>query len=321
MRKEPIISVIVPVYKAEKYLHKCVDSLLEQTFTDFEILLVDDGSPDKSGEICDEYAEKDSRIRVFHKENGGVSSARNLALDNAKGEFVMFLDSDDWLDNVCLDVCINTINDNVLDVLQFGFMYVYDTYQVSKVKRYSSILDGNAFVNSNSFNICAGGGIYKKKIVDNHNIRFVTELIMAEDQVFVYNVLKYSQRCMYIGEPLYYYYQNSNAGFRRKKTSDMIKSCYHLILMANDWPASKKSIDTMVVSFLIKIILNEDKKVSIFEIKKIYEELEPNFFWGDKFSYFVFCLLANINFSFVAKLILFVKKISKTFLLKKNKRG
>lgn len=163
MRKEPIISVIVPVYKAEKYLHKCVDSLLEQTFTDFEILLVDDGSPDKSGEICDEYAEKDSRIRVFHKENGGVSSARNLALDNAKGEFVMFLDSDDWLDNVCLDVCINTINDNVLDVLQFGFMYVYDTYQVSKVKRYSSILDGNAFVNSNSFNICAGGGIYKKK--------------------------------------------------------------------------------------------------------------------------------------------------------------
>ena len=159
----PLISIIVPVYKAEKYLHKCVDSLLEQTFTDFEILLVDDGSPDKSGEICDEYAEKDSRIRVFHKENGGVSSARNLALDNAKGEFVMFLDSDDWLDNVCLDVCINTINDNVLDVLQFGFMYVYDTYQVSKVKRYSSILDGNAFVNSNSFNICAGGGIYKKK--------------------------------------------------------------------------------------------------------------------------------------------------------------
>ena len=84
----PKISVIVPVYKAEAYLHRCVDSLLAQTFTDFEVLLVDDGSPDRSGEICDEYARKDRRVRVFHKENGGVSSARNMGLDNARGEYV-----------------------------------------------------------------------------------------------------------------------------------------------------------------------------------------------------------------------------------------
>ena len=93
----PKISVIVPVYKAEAYLHRCVDSLLAQTFQDFEVLLIDDGSPDRSGEICDEYAQKDSRIRVFHKENGGVSSARNLGLDNARGEWVTFVDSDDYV--------------------------------------------------------------------------------------------------------------------------------------------------------------------------------------------------------------------------------
>ncbi len=81
----PKISVIVPVYKAEKYLHRCVDSILAQTFTDFEVLLIDDGSPDRSGDICDEYAKKDSRVRVFHKENGGVSSARQYGIDNAQG--------------------------------------------------------------------------------------------------------------------------------------------------------------------------------------------------------------------------------------------
>lgn len=84
----PKISVIVPVYNTEKYLHRCVDSILAQTFTDFELLLIDDGSTDSSGAICDEYAQKDSRVRVFHKENGGASSARNLGLDNATGEWI-----------------------------------------------------------------------------------------------------------------------------------------------------------------------------------------------------------------------------------------
>ena len=93
----PKISVIVPVYNSEKYLHRCIDSILAQTFIDFELLLVNDGSKDNSGKICNEYAAKDSRVRVFHKQNGGVSSARNLGLNNAKGEWVTFVDSDDWV--------------------------------------------------------------------------------------------------------------------------------------------------------------------------------------------------------------------------------
>ena len=92
----PKVSIIVPIYKAEKYLHRCVDSIIAQTFTDWELLLVDDGSPDRSGEICDEYTGRDNRIRVIHKENGGVSSARNAGLDVAKGQWVVFVDSDDW---------------------------------------------------------------------------------------------------------------------------------------------------------------------------------------------------------------------------------
>ena len=94
----PKVTIIVPVYNVEKYLTCCIGSILSQSFKDFELLLIDDGSSDLSGEICDDYVEKDARIRVFHKENGGVSSARNLGLENAQGEWICFIDSDDWVE-------------------------------------------------------------------------------------------------------------------------------------------------------------------------------------------------------------------------------
>ncbi len=108
MNDKPQISIIVPVYNTEKYLHRCIDSILAQTFTNFELLLIDDGSKDSSGAICDEYANKDIRIRVFHKPNGGVSSARNMGIENTEGDWITFVDSDDcvdekWLENYDLD--------------------------------------------------------------------------------------------------------------------------------------------------------------------------------------------------------------------------
>ena len=108
----PKISVIVPVYKVEPYLHECVDSILAQTFTDFELILVDDGSSDNCGKICDEYAAKDSRIRVIHQENRGVSAARNAALDAAKGEFIAFIDSDDVVNVYYLEVLLSGMDED-----------------------------------------------------------------------------------------------------------------------------------------------------------------------------------------------------------------
>ena len=120
--KTPKISIIVPVYNAEKYLHRCIESILAQTFKDFELLLIDDGSKDSSGYICDEYAEKDERVRVLHKVNGGVSSARNLGLNNARGEWGTFADSDD---EVCED-WLSTFVDNLdgYDAVVTGFFFV-----------------------------------------------------------------------------------------------------------------------------------------------------------------------------------------------------
>ena len=129
----PQVSIIIPVYNSENTLRRCLNSVLAQTFTDFECLLVDDGSTDDSGRICDEYAEKDKRFRVFHKENGGVSSARNVGLDNASGEWITFVDSDDWIEGSFLDSLLNFGNGS-LRISNFNGEvlkdYSYEWYRV-----------------------------------------------------------------------------------------------------------------------------------------------------------------------------------------------
>lgn len=118
----PYFSIIVPVYKSEKYISICVNSILKQSFTDFELLLIDDGSPDNSAIICDQYSKIDKRIKTYHKENGGVSSARNLGLKNAIGEYIIFVDSDDFLDEMHLSLIYNNIKSN--DMLFYGVKYI-----------------------------------------------------------------------------------------------------------------------------------------------------------------------------------------------------
>ena len=109
--EQPLISVIVPIYKTEQYLEKCINSIRNQTYRNLEIILIDDGSPDRCGEICDSFSKIDSRIRVFHKKNGGQSSARNMGLDHMNGEYVAFVDSDDWIeDEMYNHLYLNLIN-------------------------------------------------------------------------------------------------------------------------------------------------------------------------------------------------------------------
>ena len=127
----PKISVIVPVYKVEKYLPECIESVLAQTFTDFELILVDDGSPDNSGAICDAYAARDPRIRVFHKENGGVTSARRLGVERSRGEWVMFVDADDALEQRALELLFNETLDENVDLVEGEFS------EGSRIKRKS----------------------------------------------------------------------------------------------------------------------------------------------------------------------------------------
>lgn len=121
----PTISVIVPVYKVEPYIRKCVDSILGQTFSDIQVILVDDGSPDQCGKICDEYAKQDNRVEVIHKENGGLSDARNAGIPYAKGEYIIFLDSDDYIENDMFEYMYTRIKDSGADMATCGLYEVY----------------------------------------------------------------------------------------------------------------------------------------------------------------------------------------------------
>ena len=186
----PKISVIVPVYNVEQYLPRCIDSILAQTFTDFELLLIDDGSTDKSGDICDEYARKDPRIRVFHKPNGGVSSARNMGLDNAKGEWIAFVDSDDWVNE---DFLANFIEvDTGEDLLCQGFcspnwkdegsaIITRPDKKYHKDDIFNFILD--MYDNTQLGYVWCK--MFRRDVIEKNNILFIPEFSIREDMAFI----------------------------------------------------------------------------------------------------------------------------------------
>lgn len=194
------ISVIVPVYNVEKYLSRCIDSILSQTFTDFELLLVDDGSTDKSGEICDEYAKTDARIKVFHTENRGVSAARNLGIKEASADWICFVDSDDWVEKKFLsdlygdgfsqDECIifqrafveyeSSPEKNRISFPYYIDMTLYAPFDGKQIIKYK-ILD-DVFIWAKIFN---------KNIITTHGIWFCENLSIGEDVAFVHTYLQY----------------------------------------------------------------------------------------------------------------------------------
>lgn len=209
----PQISIIVPVYNADKWLNRCIDSILGQTFTDFELLLVDDGSKDGSGVICDAYAEADSRVRVFHKPNGGVSSARNLGIDNANGEWIAFCDADDyvlsdWLDNFDF---ISNANE---DIICQGIVWIRPGKEKWKSETEITFnFDGNIGdmvsvldkmdIFGYLFNKAYRGDILSSKSASN--IRFNTELNFMEDEDFNLRYLHLCKRGLIINKASYCY--------------------------------------------------------------------------------------------------------------------
>lgn len=204
---QDLISIIIPVYNAEKHLDKCIQSVLAQTYTNWELLLIDDGSTDSSGVICDKYAEQDSRIKVFHKENGGVSSARNLGLDNAKGEWITFVDSDDWVDTKYLRLLLGN-NDSDLMVCAFiaeGRMNWEDTLDDEK---YSSRDEIRHFIDKNLIGASLSAPwckFFKSEIIRTQHLKFDKKIHLGEDTLFVINYLSYTSSITTISQKLYHY--------------------------------------------------------------------------------------------------------------------
>lgn len=216
----PKVSVIVPVYKAEKYLNRCVDSLLAQTFKDFEVLLIDDGSPDKSGEMCDEYARKDSRVRVFHKENGGVSSARQMGIDNARGEYTIHADPDDWVEPDMLEELYKKAKETGADMVICDYYVNIGNKQKYIKQQPSSLLHEDVLCQL--FQQLHGSCCNKLVRLDccrKYDVKFPLSLSKFEDLYVNASLLKNPMKVEYLGEAFYHYDQTANVSSLTRKTS------------------------------------------------------------------------------------------------------
>ena len=213
-RNDSLISIIVPVYNVEQYLSRCVDSLVNQTYHNIEIILVDDGSPDRSGEICDEYAKKDKRVKVIHQSNGGLSDARNTALDIAKGDYLMFVDSDDWIEKKTCEILNRLASDYKADTVIFGLNFVFDSGKVIRSKRgMAGLTDKNMCMKYLIHNV-ARGGIFNyacNKMFSSHlfeGLRF-PEGINSEDYYALFNIFLKIDKMFYNNKCLYLHYSRT----------------------------------------------------------------------------------------------------------------
>lgn len=200
------ISIIVPVYNTEPYLPRCLDSILNQSFTDFELLLIDDGSRDNSGVICDAYAEKDSRIRVFHKENSGVSSARNLGLNMAEGEWMFFVDSDDWLELNAIELLMDKQIETGADIVSGGRLAhgLEGDYEIP-LKQCQTNDEMVHHMMDNSGGQYVWGRLIRRRLLDDHHVRCVVGLDFAEDRLLMTQAACFANGFGYVNNIIYHY--------------------------------------------------------------------------------------------------------------------
>ncbi|SKB64046.1 Glycosyltransferase involved in cell wall bisynthesis [Lachnospiraceae bacterium] len=213
---EKLVSVIVPIYKVEKYLPRCIESILVQDYTKLEILLVDDGSPDRSGEIADEYAKKDQRIHVIHKKNGGLSDARNAGIDAAVGEYLVFIDSDDYVHPEMISRMMEAVQQTSSDVAVCSFKFVKEDEPMPEESGNDEITVISDDVKRTEymfekyipeFNV-AWNKLYPAQFFEK--IRYPFGKI-HEDEFTTWKVLEMAERIVYIGEPLYFYVQRETS--------------------------------------------------------------------------------------------------------------
>lgn len=253
------ISVIIAIYNVDKYLDKCLNSVVNQTYRSLEIICVDDGSVDNSGKICDEYAVKDSRIKVIHKENGGECSARNVGLEVATGDYISLIDGDDWLELTMYEVLLNNISGDDIDISSCGYFKDYgDRTEVIKNEllvseepmpmkdflKYIYIRDKYRGVASYLW--CK---LINRKIFDERKIRFREDMLICHDQIVASECYMGANRIVYTSKPLYHYLQRENSAVhdarRRLKNVDACRAYEYIIDLYK-----KNNIDSFIIDYV-----------------------------------------------------------------------
>ena len=234
---DELISVIVPIYNVEKYLNKCIESIISQTYKNLEIILVDDGSQDLCPKICDEYAKKDNRIKVIHKENNGVSAARNTGIDIAQGKWIAFIDADDWVDENYLKILISESDENI-DIIGCGYKRVNGN-NIEKVNNNDEtiIYDNVKFIEK-LLNVQNGYGFVHTKLIRKsliNNVKFDCNIKVGEDALFNMQLAKKTKRIKIINKALYNYRISLESTVKKydknyvEKYYNAMQKCYNYI--------------------------------------------------------------------------------------------
>lgn len=245
----PKVSVIVPVYNVEKYLERCINSILNQTYTDFELLLADDGSTDRSSEICDSFAEKDSRVKVFHLPNGGQGAARNKMLEKASGEYVLFVDSDDYISRDLLDSTVPTAEEKNYDLIIFSFKVIDESGNELAWKDYG-VEDGLLLASPEVWN-----KLIRKSVIDkNFGSNFFPSGIMYEDLIAIKKLFLYVKSYTYLDKAYYYYLIRNGSTMRngdaQKTVSDRISATNQVVEFYKSLPnykAFRKDVEWIAI--------------------------------------------------------------------------
>lgn len=273
---KPKVSIIVPVYNVEKYLDRCMESLLNQTLKDIEIILVDDGSPDNCPQMCDDYAKKDSRVKVVHKQNAGLGYARNSGLDVASGEYVAFVDSDDYVDTSMYETLWNEACSSKMDVVFCGFRIEQrngiwkDSNEVAERTEWNGegvkdfILDMIACApyvkKERKYEMSVWHSIYKTSIIENNRIRFHSEReVVSEDFPFQVEFLLRANKVVYLPLVFYYYCLNGTSlttTFKPEKY-ERFKALYKLLNdQLTDIPESQLRTDRFFIGYVRSFLLH-----------------------------------------------------------------
>ena len=265
MLRQPLISVIVPIYNVEKYLQRCIDSIINQTLKDIEIILVNDGSTDNCGNIIDEYAKQDERIVAIHKENGGQSSARNIGLDIAKGKYVGFVDSDDWISNDMYELLYKSITEDNYDIAVCGrSAYSSDNKMLNEIKIKDEKINLEEISLQNyvasklfySHTVVVWNKLYSKDIIDTHKIRFEdVSYVGSEDALFNYQVLCHVKKIRAIDKVCYSQLSREDSTARTYKagymnrTANMVSCMNRYGIKIGKLTESKDIINMFLVFF------------------------------------------------------------------------
>lgn len=272
----PKISVIVPVYKAEQYLDRCIASITNQTYKNLEIILVDDGSPDHCPTLCDQWAEKDNRIIVIHKENGGVSEARNFGLDIFTGEYVTFVDSDDWLDKGCITYLYALMNKGNCDVSVCDFYYI--TREGDILNKYLSDGSEEQFVGQNAvlaflvwgkISASPWGKLYKREVFTQR--RYPVGRIY-EDIPMMCDIILSDYKISFGANPLYFYFYNessiSKATFKPNGMDRLIFKQEACLKITQKYPEVKEAAEISLFKTCFGILLTFDNDVAYVALRK-----------------------------------------------------